>query len=463
MEYLPYDLRFHLATLLNPPDIRALCLTCNAFARLSTDENLFCMLYHRDFLPHIKCLNDADMSNAITMARSENHDQERERVVERAATKEQVEILRSNPKIEEKTWKELYFTLYGTKQGMLSEIRTIFSLPSPTSVHKCGVNNFLIYQSNPHSKEAFYFSCGHISTCDLIISESQFSPDIAAFDLDFTYTEILVRMRDLSVFHQIRLINKCQDVNQYINYNEEDPPNGWAFACVVEGICCWSKNSQQYHLIYPMCSLRRLFLQCRDQVLLECDEKLLPIKRLLKQVTTFTYTINHNDISIFKRNPALVQNALESYLGKWDFKIKSVEFDDDNSTSTSETSMSEGAFSKEKLSMTLTCSCEPPLRYSDGMCIGDYCTKNAVEKGPETNALWRDKYCEDHGPQDTTTTDDYLDDLRLRESSRRSELLQHFSERNVRIRKHLCFTIKDALDGEDKEIHLKRISVVVSK
>jgi hypothetical protein len=45
---------------------------------------------------------------------------------------EQIHALRSNPKPEEKTWKEMYATLYWTKRGMLNAIRVIFGLPPPT-------------------------------------------------------------------------------------------------------------------------------------------------------------------------------------------------------------------------------------------------------------------------------------------------------------------------------------------
>jgi hypothetical protein len=282
MEHLPYELRVHITTFLEPPGIRALCITGKSFSRLGSDENLFCKLYHRDFIPHIRVHTETDTRNMLAITNSELHERVKESLITRAASVEQLQTLLSNPRVEPgRTWKKQYATLYWTKHGMLYRIRDIFGIQQrrannllPTH-HLFGVKDFLHYDEDiDFDDNLLHFVGGSIRSWDLIEAEAEFSPDIAAFAADFWCNNELVRMRHLNTFHQIRLINKDQEIDAFLNYDAEDPPNGLMFACVFEGICCWSKATQQYLLMYPMCSLRRLYLQCRDQALHECQTKL---------------------------------------------------------------------------------------------------------------------------------------------------------------------------------------------
>jgi hypothetical protein len=457
MEDLPHKLKVEIATFLEPSDIFALCLSCEALARLGTDENLFWKLYHRDFVPHLRLFSEVDLNDLFAITRP-LHGLDVEKVYATAAEEKLVHALRSNPKPEEKTWKEMYATLYWTKQGMINAIRNTFGLPLPTKapVHDCGIKTFLVYDTQlpDEVEDPMFFWCGSLGATDLIVSESSFSSDVIAFDPDFTMVDLQVRMQHLDVFHQMRLINKRQEgLSQYRNYREEDPPNGWFFACVFEGICCWNKTSQKYHLIYPMCSLRRLYLQCRDHVLLECRAKMESIQILLSQVTTLKYVINSDDFAIAQRNPTLIQTALTSSLAKFDLKIDTLELepmiDATNSSSSS-------------VMITLTCSCAPPPKFKDDTCLSERCTNMAALRDPEVNVLWKDKYCEHHYTavvEDESFSDYFISDMRLRESETRINLLRHFfSKQNTKIADHLCLGIKDILDAVDKEVHLKRTS-----
>jgi hypothetical protein len=84
MEHLPYELRVHITTFLEPPDIRALCMTGKSFSRLGSDENLFCKLYHRDFIPHIRAHTETDTRNMLAITNSELHERVKESLITRA-------------------------------------------------------------------------------------------------------------------------------------------------------------------------------------------------------------------------------------------------------------------------------------------------------------------------------------------------------------------------------------------
>ncbi len=466
MELLPYELKVFLATFLEAPDIRILCLTTKAFARLSKDENLFRQLYTRDFLSLIRVNTEADITMVRTMLSPDYEGADHEILVNRSATEEQVQALRSDPKPRERTWHQVYATFYRTKQGLLRDIRGIFGLPKSnlTPVSDCGIKEFLIYDNNfSNDPSTSIFSSGPVKLQELVVGEAQFSPDIAAFAPDFRYSLELVKMHHLDIFHQMRLINKHQeDLHHFRDYNEEGPVNGWDFACALEGICCWSKTKQKYRLLFPICSLRRLYWQCRDQALRECKEKVESIQHVLQQVTTVQFRINPNDFDIAKRNPALLQNALTSYLDGCSLMITNVTFDETKGEALDDNQAKQAEAQAENILMTLTCS-----RHTvQTICLSTYCHEPVVQKGPEIDPLWRDRFCASHDFHGPYSEADFQADLRVQAIKSRRDLLQFFAEESSqirKIRKHVCLIIKDALDGIDKEIHLKRVSLAVCK
>lgn len=269
----------------------------------------------------------------------------------------------------------------------------------------------------------------------LVEAEAEYSPDTVVFSPDFWENSELVKLRHLNTFHQISLLKKDRQLDGFLEYKEDSPPNGLAVTCTLEGICCWSKTTQQYFLMYPMCGLQRLFHQCKRQVLQECEEKL----KVLTQGTTIQYRIPNNSLDIVHRNLSPFQGVLvSSMMETYNLKIDQCELE-----------------SPPSAVVTLKCSFQFQLKFKDGMCLGKNCTKNAIMKGPEVNELWRGHYCQDHGARNLLF---FQEAKAIRDAQRRLELLMQ----SFQIEKDLCLTINDALDGIDKEVHLEHISAITA-
>jgi hypothetical protein len=459
IEALPRDVRRYLASFLEPACLTSLCMTCSTFAALGRDETLFAKWFRRDFMLHIQENTSADVEKAMGITTTENRAQIEYPFKRAFASKGQIASLLSDLKTEPGcTWKRLFTALYCTKRGMLKEMRCCLGLTNyeapiihvldfRTSYNGLGAPYIILFRGP--ADPSTLISCGSIVPLNLVESDSRYWTDDAAFAPDFTPHRNVVHMDGLDVFHKVFLFRKEQDHPAFYAY--QGPPFGLELVCVFEGICYWNVASQKYQLVYPMCSLRRLYQHCRQQIARECEQLQNHIREQLACAAPIKFKVKADHTEVVKRNLAEVRSKLISSLEKdYDLKVNSVGVEMVRDVS---------LFSEKGIPvMTITLSCSPhvELDYKEGTCLGG-CRKSLVEKGLDVDNRWRGLYCDDCIPVDDN---EFAADVHQRTSWNRSDMCARYAARKLNVKKCLWISVNDTLDGVERMVQFKRVHLL---
>jgi hypothetical protein len=457
MEALPRDVRSYLAGFLEPLDFRSLCLISRSFATLGRDETLFANWYRREFLVHVRENTSADVEKALGIATTLHRAEIHGRFTRAFASAEQIALLLELKMEPGWTWKRLFTGLYCIKRGMMKEMRNCLRLLERDGFASCRkpplagseAPPFIVYKTDKPDEDTCLISCGSIVPRELVEVDEQYLTDDAAFSPDFTCSDESVRIDDLKLFHKVFLARKKQN-HPGFDALYHGPPLGLELVCVFEGICYWNALSQKYHLVYPMCGLRRLYQRCRQQVATECEQLQKRIHKELTRAAIFRFKVKAAHVGIAKRNITAVEEQLVASLEK-DYNLRA--------NSVVVEMLRDISLSQKEATMTLTVVCSPylALEFSDSMCLDCDCRENSVEKGLDVDERWRTSYCNNHSPVDEN---EHAMNKNVRTTWSRSDLFGRYYARKLDVQKNLWIAVSDPLDSNvEHRVHLKEVRV----
>jgi hypothetical protein len=205
IEALPRDVRFYLASFLEPHNFRSLCLTCNIFGALGRDQNFFAFWYRLEFMQHVREKTPADV---VEKAFIQDSAQIRKRCTKVFASAEQISSLLELKLEPGCTWSRLFVALYFTKQGMLKEMQHCRGFTNDmdedenvSSPSFGGLDApFVIYETGKIIDDVSLISCGSIMPRRLARGYDLYFIDDAGFSPDFTSKEERVLMDELNLF-----------------------------------------------------------------------------------------------------------------------------------------------------------------------------------------------------------------------------------------------------------------------
>ncbi len=212
----------------------------------------FCELYKHEFLPLVKALHRQDASK-IARAAAEMAPEDLRSVVAQNIInsfsmigREQVKSLTNLTLQPEWNWCDIYTNVKIVKEEITSKVRQCLGLEPESTLNNA---SFLVLTKNTTNQY-------HIDSAPLITPHCNKETRTAIFLPDYKPNPL--RLKDM--------------------INHDGMFKDKTFICVFEGLCRWSVHSQQYHLIFPLSSLRVMFLQCLKEQKKISDTT---IKRLL--------------------------------------------------------------------------------------------------------------------------------------------------------------------------------------
>ena len=358
---MPVDILLHIASFIQPSDIRALSLVNRSFAFLANDERLFCALYKRDYVPYIRMTTQEDIEMNISLANDKlcyeftSKEYVRRRLDETSLSNESVQSFqdlsqytRNND--ESWSWKSFYTVLFETEKAMLQKMRKLLGFHTSAEVTK-----------SPSISYTFLFTGIFDETMSfhhIIYSKCMVKGRSINFMPDYIDRFFHIKAKHLDFAHQILMLRSEIEVdgNDTIFddvFTPDKPPKGM-WNCISEGIVRWNKALRRHVLVYPLSAVRLIFHKCRSRALREHEEAAELTQAFLKQIVTITYLIK---CSMKLGSLSQIMTALVAQLTQNELEttaVNNIQLLGDSSA----------------LLITVTCKRQPEWKSREGICLG---------------------------------------------------------------------------------------------
>jgi hypothetical protein len=357
MQSLPDEVLLLIGQHLQPQDLGQLAKSAKRFMRLAQDEQLFSRLYHRDF---ISLINDKplDLTLALQDVKPHKHSKIRKKLLEMdlAATEAgQLELQRMKNLALEADWKwrNLYITLFLTKLHMLNHMDESSGVGNGR--HPRGTEDYqaLYYPLFDHEifhETSMSIKHHHNTSVGLVQGRGPFKFMPMAFRL------VGVKLKYFNFMHHIALIDEelgRHDVEleeelggERIYYNR-GPPDSKVILC-QEGVAVWNKDQELYKLIYPMLSVRQIFLNCVEENFIKTYETQEMVRDYLQESPVVICQVV--DTAVCQRFPQQIYQAILEKLKEAELAVESCELLNGNT-------------------LKFMCRRVPNWKYKDGQCI----------------------------------------------------------------------------------------------
>jgi hypothetical protein len=385
----------------------------------------FNQLYHQEFVPFLRPLSYHD-ADAIVMTITEMVPEGLRRTVAKNIMEStSISTTEANSlmglKLEpDWSWNEIYATLETIKEAMTLKIRECLGLVVATN-DTAATNNkkmipFLILGGTSQAGVPI------VSTVPLVTPNCYKDRGSVIFVPD--YAPKAVKLKEL---------NKYSAADGYDDATLIDDNNllSEVFLFVSEGICHWSRSSDEYHLIFPLYSVRAMFLHCVEQ-----QRQLVKtaVDNLVTQERVVQYAIDRKSTDLLDRNLPQVIDAVRRNL-----KQRRITFE------SHKVQQLEGK-------AVLVLAGHHHRSSANGICAMRNCQQPTVEDRAKAELL-PNQYCREHAFKNGQS--EYLEHETRRVAELNYDILTFDSQLD-----NFSITVRDSLDGADKVLQLERLLAV---
>jgi hypothetical protein len=198
----------------------------------------FFNMYQQEFFPLIKVVPQKEASKIVRVATEMAPKDLRSVVAQNiinsisSIDKEQVKSLKSLTLQPDWSWHDIYTSVKLVKQEVTSQVRQSLGLEPERAILSHAT--FLMFHKTSEKQQHY-----RIDVAPLIAYNYNQSRHTVIFLPD--YTTLPLKLKDMN--------------------SRNEMFDGKTSICVMEGLCRWSEHTEQYHLIFPLSSLRLMFLQ----------------------------------------------------------------------------------------------------------------------------------------------------------------------------------------------------------
>jgi hypothetical protein len=383
-------------------------------------EQHFCQLYQQDFAPFIQPLSHHEATKIVAATTAMVPEALQQTVAKNVmesctsiSTTEANSLM--NLKLEPSWhWNEIYATLETLKHDMALKIRECLGLDVAINDTNQTANNFLTF--------------------------GEVSPTVTSVPL---VTSNCYQDRGSVMFFPDCIVNpvKLHHLNEYAagdTYDDDDElidDNNLlsgVFLLVSEGLCHWSRDSYTYHLIFPLYSLRALFVQCFEE-----QRKVVEtaVNTILTQERVVCYAIDRSYMDVFGRNLQQVIDAIACIFQQHHHL------------------MFESHSVRELEGKTVIVF--TGHHHKNGLCTNRGCNQRTIDRATTAESP-QDQYCRDHAFNHRDPSQHFHDATQHLAAMHYDILTFDDSKQAI----NLSITVHDVLDGVDKVVQLERLLFV---
>jgi hypothetical protein len=396
------------------------------------EEHMFYEMYQRQFLPFVRAVPYDEASSIAQAAATTAPEELRAVVIKNIITSfgavgnnNDVRLISNLQLQPDWHWREIYLTLHVLQHEMESQVQQCLGLDVPSDTAASNAQGkkhatFLMLERNDDEDDSAF----SIKVAPLVTTNCYRDRGTAIFLPDYVPSHLTLEELNRQCYYDGMFQNKSN-------------------VCVFEGLSGWSEHSRKYHLIFPLSSLRIMFLHQLEKCKKTSDAK---VKKLLSRERVVQYTIISDDTAaahnstaaLLERNLDNVVSAIQAALTHQRIALKSHQLQ----------------FVQNKPLLVLAGYHQQTT--SNGLCATRNCfqqmafTSPADEHAPQP---WITEYCKDH--QATANKQQYLEEDDIR---RAAEVKYDILTFDAQLGKtNFSVTVRDALDGQDKVIKLQRV------